>query len=600
MVIRLVVNLRAVLILISLVLSVTVILYVLLKGKRNRLTYLFVLFQVIALTWSLLELFEVYTYDTKGKWFVTQLKFFPISIIGPIWLTFSLYYVEHRILKKIQFIYFLYIPPIIFYIFCVTNEYHYLYFDVFNYNVTGYGIVFWLHTVNSYICVLIGVILLIRPCAQNRKNIKQIFIAIATLIPMIFNALHVFKFIATPFDATPLIFPLSLTIFVIATFHMKFLNVMPFAFERIYERLEEGVIVIDNDNRIINYNSTFKEFFQNYFEFGINMNFEVFTKKLRSYASDNRASHDIIKSLEMPSEKFSTGELYIETPLKKVFQIKVRKIFDKGNELLGRCILFNDITEQKELLKEIEDKNCELTAYNEELAAVNEQLSEHLSTIEELTLYKERTRIAREVHDTLGHTLTLIIMLSRISKNCIEENKDEALEKLDDIIEIAQNGFNEIRYSIKGLTEESEDSKDLILAIQKLIQCSSSSNAKIKLTVMGEDHYQYVLKHTKTNKLVEVTAKVCKEAITNALRHGKAKEINIILKIFRDKIKLYIIDNGRGCPNIKKGFGLLGMIERVESISGKIAFGSSGEKGFNIHIELPIEEDSYDKCSSGG
>ncbi|KNY24761.1 histidine kinase N-terminal 7TM domain-containing protein [Pseudobacteroides cellulosolvens] len=588
--IKIVLNLRSELLLISILTTLIGILFLAINAKRNRVTYLFGVFQFAALLWSIFEFLEVYSGDTKSKWLVTQLKFFPISFVGAIWLIFSLYYSEQKILKNKKTIPVLLFTPIIFYIFCVTNNYHYLYFNVFNFNVTGFGYIFWMHVIESYIYVLIGIVLLIKQNFKLSKDTKQIFISIAMIVPLIINILHVIKVIYTPFDVTPLFFPLSMTIFAIATYRMNFLNILPFAYKRIFENLEEAVIVVDNQNKIINFNEIFKNTFSKKYEFNIDTDFNIFTQSMRLNTKNNHAIEKSLRILEGHEGLLFDGEIELDIPQKRVFQLKVRRIFDNNKELAGRCILFQDITEYKELIEDVEYKNEELTAINEELTTVNEELNKYLSIVEELTLSKERNRIAREVHDTLGHSLTMIMMITKIIKaNLSEDKRVDAVKRLVDVEEISQNALSEIRNSIKGLRQEEENSRDIVYAIEKIIKYSSSSNVKIGLAIMGQEYYPDVLNSRNIEKLVEISSKVCREAVTNAIRHGKAGEISIFLKFCNDKIKIYILDNGNGCQSIKKGYGLMGMEERVKEAAGTIAFGAGGEMGFNIHIELPLE-----------
>jgi signal transduction histidine kinase len=82
--------------------------------------------------------------------------------------------------------------------------------------------------------------------------------------------------------------------------------------------------------------------------------------------------------------------------------------------------------------------------------------------------------------------------------------------------------------------------------------------------------------------------RICQEALTNSLRHGKATNVSIILRLSDDMISLYIIDDGVGCKNIKKSIGLSNMENRVMELGGKISFGSDGEKGFNINVDFPL------------
>lgn len=82
--------------------------------------------------------------------------------------------------------------------------------------------------------------------------------------------------------------------------------------------------------------------------------------------------------------------------------------------------------------------------------------------------------------------------------------------------------------------------------------------------------------------------RICQEAVTNAIRHGQAKTVNIIIKGHPEGIRLYIFDDGKGCDELVKGYGLTGMEERVAKLGGNITFGSDGEKGFNIVANLPV------------
>lgn len=82
--------------------------------------------------------------------------------------------------------------------------------------------------------------------------------------------------------------------------------------------------------------------------------------------------------------------------------------------------------------------------------------------------------------------------------------------------------------------------------------------------------------------------RICQEAMTNSLRHGKAKNMKIVLASTDGAINLLIEDDGMGCGEIKKGWGLTGMEERVAELKGKIEYGLGRERGFRINIEIPL------------
>lgn len=246
-------------------------------------------------------------------------------------------------------------------------------------------------------------------------------------------------------------------------------------------------------------------------------------------------------------------------------------------------------TEQlNEINLELKAKNDELLVKNEELAHLNRQLKEHAATIEELAIVKERNRVAREVHDTLGHTLTLLIMLVKVSRIKFEEDPEEAKDKLTQAVKIAQEGLDELRRSIMGLMPENGGNNNIIQSLETLIESAQKSGLDVDFSVDGEEHYYKNISIRSSYSFNDCIYKTCQEAITNSLRHGNATKIGIILRFSPKKLVIFIIDNGKGCKNIQKGFGLKGMESRVQSLNGHIIYGSDGEKGFNIHIEIPI------------
>lgn len=86
-----------------------------------------------------------------------------------------------------------------------------------------------------------------------------------------------------------------------------------------------------------------------------------------------------------------------------------------------------------------------------------------------------------------------------------------------------------------------------------------------------------------------VIYRICQEALTNSIRHGKARNISIVLRFSISMIKILIIDDGVGCSELHEGFGLSGMKQRIKELNGKIEYGSGGENGFSIFAEIPFE-----------
>lgn len=226
--------------------------------------------------------------------------------------------------------------------------------------------------------------------------------------------------------------------------------------------------------------------------------------------------------------------------------------------------------------------NQELNLKNAELSAVNEQLKEHAAMVAELATIKERNRVAVDVHDTIGHTMTLLLKLLEVCKIICWKDPLKTEKELANAINLTRDGLKEVRRSISGLMPERLAANDLPVALERLIASYASSGVAIDFMLEGTASLPDVT-------YSDVIYRTCQEALTNALRHGKAKNVAVILKFNHDKIKLYIVDDGCGCKEVKKGIGLSGMEKRVKGLNGNFKYSSDGETGFNIQVEIPLE-----------
>ncbi|MCX7923196.1 MAG: protein kinase [Clostridia bacterium] len=246
--------------------------------------------------------------------------------------------------------------------------------------------------------------------------------------------------------------------------------------------------------------------------------------------------------------------------------------------------IWNQTLEQRvtERTEKLELLNNQLNMKNIELKAMNEQLKEYASTVEELAVARERNRMAIAVHDTLGHSMSILLKLLEAIKISLKKDTAKTEEKLSKAIEIAREGLIEVRRSVSGLMPGKLESTNLIGALEKLISDYQSSGVNVEFTVDGD----FDLRNPRCSTAIYRT---CQEALTNSLRHGKAKNVAIILKIVKSRLRLFIVDDGCGCKDISKGFGLSGMEHRIKELGGTITYKSDGENGFNIHVEIPLE-----------
>lgn len=223
--------------------------------------------------------------------------------------------------------------------------------------------------------------------------------------------------------------------------------------------------------------------------------------------------------------------------------------------------------------------NNELNNVNERLKAANIQLEENAKTIANMTKTEERNRLAREIHDTLGHVLTGVITGIDACIELISIAPEATKKQLEIIANVARQGMTDVRRSVKALRPDALEKMSVQKAIAKMIDeiilstgIKINYNNSVDLANLNDDEENIIYR-------------IIQESITNAIRHGKADEIDISIEILNGVIIISISDNGIGCDNITAGFGLLHMKERLEMLNGKLSY--DGNNGFKLVAKLP-------------
>ena len=210
------------------------------------------------------------------------------------------------------------------------------------------------------------------------------------------------------------------------------------------------------------------------------------------------------------------------------------------------------------------------------------QMNQYANIREKMGATRERNRLAREIHDTLGHTLTGLSV--GIDACVLMSEIDPAATKnqLSTLAETARNGLKDVRRSVDKLRPDALEHYTLKEALDKMIQEFQGVTDVVI-------HFVCHLPHLTFDKdEEEVIYRIIQEGMTNAVRHGKAKEIFISIAKENDTLILIIEDDGIGCETIKPDFGLHHMQERIALLQGDIRF--YGSNGFVILAEIPIRE----------
>lgn len=224
-----------------------------------------------------------------------------------------------------------------------------------------------------------------------------------------------------------------------------------------------------------------------------------------------------------------------------------------------------------------------------QLEISNRKLRKYALTAERLAQSHERNRIARELHDTLAHTLSSVSVQLEAVKALFEVNPGESQKLLSKSIENTHNGLKETRRTLKDLRSSQLESLGLVGAVNNVIQSAKQRTGIHIDSIVGKE----------LDSLDDETShsiyRIVQEAIENIIRHSNAHHASLSLQNHKNEIRLSISDDGSGISRKtildQESYGIRGMRERVEALGGIFTINSQPKKG--TRIEVIIEKD-YD------
>ena len=203
------------------------------------------------------------------------------------------------------------------------------------------------------------------------------------------------------------------------------------------------------------------------------------------------------------------------------------------------------------------------------------ELNQARDELARLAVAEERLRFARDLHDLLGHSLSVIVLKSELAGRLTEAAPNRAAQEVHDIERVAREALREVRDAVSGyrqprLAEEVEGAREALLAAGISVDVKQTSQAL-------------------PTPVESVLAWAVREGATNVLRHSQARQVAISLASEDGAACLEIVDDGRGEEATGAGgSGLAGLRERVEARRGSVAFGGRPEGGFRLAVSLPL------------
>ncbi|MGE5700902.1 MAG: sensor histidine kinase [Clostridia bacterium] len=223
----------------------------------------------------------------------------------------------------------------------------------------------------------------------------------------------------------------------------------------------------------------------------------------------------------------------------------------------------------------------ELQQAHEELQEAHREVQEAAVNTMQVAVLEERTRIARDIHDDLGHSLTSLIVQMRALQYMLKNGPSDAQDAVSNMLEVAKKGLDEIRNSVHTLASEHSA---LGLSPLRAFLSQTEKNTGLTCKLLTPD-----ASITLTKEMTIVFYRTIQEAITNILRHSDAKHVEVIVRKNEDYTFLTIQDDGTISPDDdwSPGFGLSAMTERIRKLHGSLTYFVRKPHGFQIDVMVP-------------
>lgn len=214
---------------------------------------------------------------------------------------------------------------------------------------------------------------------------------------------------------------------------------------------------------------------------------------------------------------------------------------------------------------------------------VNARLQDSIDRVSMGVRIRERTRVAREIHDSVGYTLTALLIQVQAAQDILRADPaalGRRLERLEDLI---RSSIQDVREEVSELRDESVVERSGSNRWRRLCE-SFSEGTGVRVRTAIPDDFEQV-----PPGISELVYRITQEALTNSYRHGAADLIDVSMAwdSAAARILVRISDNGQGVRTVNPGNGLRGMRERTDEIGGSVVWQTEEGKGFDLGVEIP-------------
>jgi len=530
--------------------------------RRTPMVAVFIHFLGLAALWSFAYAFELWAGSFDGSLFWKKAKYLGISFIPVLWLTFTLHYTGRERWTQRRYVLLLSLVPAVCLAALWTNQYHHLFYPStaeatlgpFTGVATTDGILFWLNSGYAYLLIVAGVIILLHSVlsAQRIYTRQAVVLSGGILMPLVANACYISGMCPFPFD-----YDLTPSMFVVAgiavwwsIFRLRFLEVVPIARETLMENLNDAIMVLDSDNKIVDVNQVARDMIQQKL-------FRSPRRRVIGTRAETLFPHrpDLVE--QYGSARDAQGEIKLHIGgEQRWYDVTISPLHTSSGRYVGRVVSLRDISERKRA----EDR---ITRLNDSLRLINKimrhDILNHIQ-VASSALELSREESDEELYDTA---------LSHISQTV------EVIKRMRELEQLIAAGGQLERYSVAEVAQEVLEPYDIDTSIEG--DC----------TVMADEALHSVIQNL----------------VSNAVIHGSADSVTITAEETKEECVVRVADTGSGIPDeIKKhvfeeryshgsnagtGLGLYLVRQTMQRYGGSVAIQDNMPQGTVVVLRFP-------------
>ena len=438
-----------------------------------------------------------------------------------------------------------------------------------------FGPWFWVHAAYTYLMLAATLFLFIRTLwrAPPIYRRQRLTLLIGVLLPLAWNVLYNFGLSPIPrHDIAPAVLGLSGMIVAWGLFRFRLFDIMPLARTEVIRGMEHGVIVLDEQNRVVDVNRAVRNMLGQEKVDGV-----MGLPAKRAFVGWPGLAEQVAAPAPVQAE-VSIASTDASPP--HTFSLRISSLTDRHQRPLGRVLILNDVTERKEVAARLSRQQ------------------------QALAVLEERERLARELHDSLGQVLGYVNVQSQAVQALLARDKPEqAQERLVQLADAARSAQIDVREYIASVRTNPEREADFSAVLVEMLQgFQRLSGIESELTFSGN------MDALVFSPTVEVQlTRIVQEALSNVRKHAQADRVQVTVAELGDHAEITIADDGLGFDPIATAdsesghFGLKIMAERAASVGGQLQVESHPGEGTRIVIKAPIATaESTNSRENGG